>query len=75
VYKGVSWHRRDAQWQARIRSGEIMPNGETRRIHLGYFDTEPEAAAAYDAAARKHFGEFAACNFAEGATASGWSDR
>jgi hypothetical protein len=65
MYKGVSWHRRDARWRARIRSGETLPDGRARDILLGYFATELEAAIAYDAAARKHFGPFAACNFTE----------
>jgi hypothetical protein len=55
-FKGVCWHRNRHKWGAHIRIG-------VRRIHLGYFVSEVEAAQAYDQAARKHFGEFASLNF------------
>jgi hypothetical protein len=32
-------------------------------MHLGYFEQEVEAAKAYDEAARKYHGTFAALNF------------
>lgn len=55
-YKGVHFHIRDKKWVSRIR-----PNG--KEICLGYFSSEEDAARAYDAAAKKHFGEFARLNF------------
>jgi len=55
-YKGVSWFNRDKKWRAYIQVNKEY-------IHLGYFDDELNAAAAYDYAALKHFGEFALTNF------------
>ena len=55
-YKGVSWHKRDKKFYAAIKL-----NGKSK--HLGTFIDEREAAGAYDAAAREHFGDFAVCNF------------
>ena len=54
-FKGVCLDRRRNKWMARIsRLGKHM--------HVGYFSTEIEAASAYNAAAVKHFGEFACLN-------------
>lgn len=55
-YKGVCWHKRDQKFYAAIKI-----NGRSK--FLGRFDSERDAAMAYDAAARKHFGDFAVCNF------------
>lgn len=55
-FKGVSWYRRDQCWRAYI----VL---DACQKHLGYFDDEVEAAKAYDAAAQKLFGDFAALNF------------
>lgn len=55
-YKGVSWCKRTKRWRA-----NIMVDG--RQPSLGYYDVEEDAARAYDAAARRHFGEYAALNF------------
>jgi len=52
-YKGVDDMKR---WRARIRV-----NG--KRIYLGSFKTELDAAHAYDKAARKYHREFASLNF------------
>lgn len=54
-YKGVSTQKNTRRWRACISA-----NGCT--IHLGYFDTEAEAAQAYNVAALHHFGEFARLN-------------
>lgn len=59
-YKGVKfakvkWGVLKKPWQA-----QIYTNGKNK--HLGYFATAEEAAEAYNAAARKYFGEFAYLN-------------
>lgn len=54
-YKGVSWHKGESKWHARI-----TVNGN--RISLGYFIHEHLAAEAYNWAAIKYFGEFAKPN-------------
>jgi hypothetical protein len=57
-YKGVCWYKGYLKWQARITF-------EKKRIHLGYFKNEIDAAKAYDEAAKKYHGEFACLNFPE----------
>lgn len=57
VFRGVNWHKKQSKWIACIK-----PHGHTS-IHLGTFETEEDAARAYDEAARKHYGEFARLNF------------
>jgi hypothetical protein len=55
-HKGVVWNKEHEKWTA-----GIMVNGEAK--FLGGFAFETDAALAYDAAAREHFGEFAHTNF------------
>lgn len=57
-YLGVSWSKVAKKWDARIQT-------DIGQVCLGHFASELEAARAYDAAARKHHGEFARPNFAE----------
>lgn len=58
-FRGVCWVKRTKKWHAQIRVDKTNPVP----IHLGYFDSEIEAAKVYDAAAKKYFGVFASCNF------------
>lgn len=58
-YKGVCWDKANRKWMAQFTI-------RGRRYYLGRFISEIEAGKAYDRAARKHFGEFALCNFEEG---------
>jgi hypothetical protein len=55
-YRGVSRAETSNKWVAQI-------NANGRRIHLGVFDDEVDAAKVYDAAAKKYHGEFAVLNF------------
>jgi hypothetical protein len=55
IYKGVSWVQKRRKWQA-----SLYVSGRQRL--LGRFASEIEAARAYDAAAKQHFGEFALLN-------------
>ena len=55
-YKGVYWLRDRNKWRSCIRANN-------KYILLGQFNSEVEAAKAYDAAARKYHGSFASPNF------------
>ena len=54
-YKGVTYHKREKKWLARITVNRL-------RMHLGYFKTPEGAAYAYNEAAIRYFGEFARIN-------------
>lgn len=56
-YKGVSWSARQEKWQVGIKATD------GRRVWLGLFVSEEDAARAYDSAAIEHHGEFAKVNF------------
>jgi hypothetical protein len=55
-YKGLAWDSKDKRWEVRI-----SVNG--RRIYIGRFKDQMEAARAYDRAANKYHGQFANVNF------------
>jgi len=57
-YKGVCWHKRDRRWGVKIVINY-------KQQYLGYFDSEKEAAMAYDDAAYENFGVYAYLNFPE----------
>jgi len=57
-YRGVCLKKDLNKWQASI-------GYRGKRIHLGYFENEIDAAKAYDEAARKYYGEYAVVNFGE----------
>lgn len=57
-YLGVSFYKRDRCWRAWLRL-----NG--KQFHVGYFESEEEAARARDAAIRRLFGDTYRLNFPE----------
>jgi hypothetical protein len=59
-YIGVSWHRKNQKWEAKIRWGHW------RRVHLGFFSEPIDAARAYNTAALELVGQFAVINHIDG---------
>lgn len=55
-FKGVYWDKSKSKWCAEIKI-------DRKKIHLGRFAVEEDAARAYDAAALRAWGEFARLNF------------
>lgn len=55
IYKGVYWYKNYEKWHSSICFNY-------KRINLGYFNNEIEAAQAYNKAAQLYFGEFARLN-------------
>ncbi len=54
-YKGISWHKRDNNWQVSIQK-------DKKTFHIGGFENEADAALAYNKKALELFGEFANLN-------------
>jgi len=54
-FKGVYFNKEKQKWQVAI-------GGPGNRIYIGRFNDPVDAARAYDAAAIKHYGEFAKTN-------------
>ncbi len=54
-YKGVDWIKTQKSWRARITA-----NG--KRMYIGSFKNQLDAARAYDTEAKEYHGQFAALN-------------
>lgn len=55
AYKGIYWNKERNLWQAQICINY-------KRINLGRYEKERDAAMAYNKAAKKYFGQFASLN-------------
>lgn len=56
-FKGVSWNKQYKMWSVQIKVAT------QKRLYVGRFHSEIEAAEAYDRMALKHFSDFAHLNF------------
>ena len=63
-YKGVTYNKNSNKWYARIQN-------DGKRIFIGQYSTEKEAALAYNRKASEFFGEFAYLNVVEEADKNG----
>lgn len=55
VFKGVCWHKGEMRWRAKIQHLGVSH-------HLGYYNSETDAALAYNKAATTMHGEYARLN-------------
>jgi hypothetical protein len=55
-FKGVYFNKQHSKWKSQISIN-------CKKVHLGFFDSELEAAIAYDKAAKELHGEFSYTNF------------
>ena len=55
-YIGVSWNSIKNKWVAQIQNNNV-------KIHIGYFNSEIDAAKAYDKICQTEHGEYAVLNF------------
>ena len=62
-YKGIYWRKKTRKWEVQITF-------ERKKIFLGCFRSEIDAAKAYDSAAIKYHGEFASLNFPQSGNGS-----
>ncbi len=63
-FKGVTWCSRHSKWLSRIHK-------QGKHMHLGYFESEAEAAQKYNRAALELYGEYAVLNEVESVVAKG----
>ena len=58
IFRGVSWHEQDNHWVVQIQT-------DSGRKRIGGFESELDAAIAYDRAAREQHRDFATLNFSD----------